>query len=288
MSGQVKNQHYIPRMYLKRFGTTGEKINVWDIRRGVILPNQNAQNFAARRYYYDAPKNALTDVLLEIRELFPDEIDSLLKSGNEQIVENALGRSESELVHILDQLNYDPAIMYKSQSMSKIIVFLHDLAYRSEAFRIATNKVQKATGNLGEYKGTENNLGKLAQLYYLSGLKPLLHTAEVLQQYSWYYGIVQGNSSLVISDNPAQAIATGFNDICFPISGQRAIILRINDSNAPLISADFPCDGIIQLSNQSVFAYNALQLSFANRYMFGNRKTLENLKALCVEKEIIR
>ena len=67
---------------------------------------------------------------------------------------------------------------------------------------------------------------------------------------------------LVISDNPAQGIMLGFNDICIPLCGDKAIIFRIADPDAPILSKDMPVENEITLSERSVFAYNAVQLSY--------------------------
>lgn len=85
---------------------------------------------------------------------------------------------------------------------------------------------------------------------------------------------------LVISDNPAQGIMLGFNDICVPLRGDKAIIFRIANPDAPILSKDMPVGNEIILSERSVFAYNAIQLSYANRFMFGDKMSLTILKTV--------
>ena len=85
---------------------------------------------------------------------------------------------------------------------------------------------------------------------------------------------------LVISDNPAQGLFLGFNDICIPLSGEKAIIFRVIAPDAPIISKDLPVGNEIQLTERSVFAYNAIQLSYANRFMFGDKASLVFLKMM--------
>lgn len=79
--------------------------------------------------------------------------------------------------------------------------------------------------------------------------------------YDWYEAVNNTDLDFVISDNPAQAVRLGFNDICFPISCNKAIIFRIKDKTEPLISKDMPVNGVINLSLNSVIAYNSMQLA---------------------------
>lgn len=122
----------------------------------------------------------------------------------------------------------------------------------------------------------ELHTGQETQLYQLLGISPLLKTAEKLEtRYLWYFGTVGGTQKLIISDNPAQGIWLGFNDICFPISGEQAIIFRVKNQNAPIISSDMPVQNEITLSDRSVLKYNIIQSSYANRFIFGDKESLQ-------------
>lgn len=51
---KTKNQHYVPRMYIKRFGYGTEdnpRISVLKKQEGIILHNQNPENFASKRFF---------------------------------------------------------------------------------------------------------------------------------------------------------------------------------------------------------------------------------------------
>ena len=73
----------------------------------------------------------------------------------------------------------------------------------------------------------------------------------------------------------------GFNDICIPLNGEKAIIFRVANPDLPVFSEDQPKGNEITLSERSVFAYNAVQLSYANRFVFGDKNSLMFLKAMC-------
>ena len=63
MGGQVKNQHYVPRMYIKRFSPDKKRICVWNLMKDTILIRQRPENYAAKRYFYDASKAELKQAL---------------------------------------------------------------------------------------------------------------------------------------------------------------------------------------------------------------------------------
>lgn len=287
MSGEVKNQHYVPRMYMKRFSPDQKRICVWNLMIDKILARQRPENFAAKRFFYDASKDELKEALREMEKLYP-ETSAIIESADEQFIEKGLSRMESEVSQILDSIYNNHKLLYEEANLQKLIIFFHTLAYRSEKYRDSLDNVKQQMLVHLEKLGISSNdvegmdkSGKDNQLYQLSGIAPLLRTAkQLVENYNWYIGTVAGPMKLVISDNPAQGIMLGFNDICLPISGDKAIILRIIDSEAPLISTDIPINNEIQLSERSVFAYNAIQLSYANRFMFGDKTSLTFLKMM--------
>lgn len=252
-----------------------------------IITRQRPENYAAKRYFYDADKVELKQALEEMAKLYPDAIP-VIDAADEQFVEKGLSRVEADVSKILDLICNNHEALYDEVNMQKLIIFLHDLAYRSEKYRDQLDNIREQTlmhlekmGITAEQVEGMDKTGKDNQLYQLVGIAPLLKTAKKLtENYNWYIGIVSGNMKLVISDNPAQGIMLGFNDICIPLSGDKAIIFRIIDPEAPIISKDMPVGNEIKLNERSVFAYNAVQMSYANRFMFGDKASLTFLKMM--------
>ena len=287
MSGKVKNQHFVPRMYMKRFAPDQKRICVWNLMEDKILTRQRPENYAAKRYFYDANKDELKQALKEMEILYPDAAP-IINAEDEQFIEKGLSRIEADVSPILDLISINHEALYNETNMQKLIIFLHDLAYRSEKYREQLDNIreqilthlEKLGVSLDQVKEIEQT-GKDNQLYQLVGVVPLLETAKMLlENYNWYIGIVSGNMKLVISDNPAQGIYLGFNDICIPLSGDKAIIFRVKDPEALIISKDMPVGNEIKLTERSVFAYNAVQMLYANRFMFGDKASLSFLKMM--------
>lgn len=114
------------------------------------------------------------------------------------------------------------------------------------------------------------------------GVKPLLETAHNLTEcYNWYFASVSGKLKLLISDNPLQGVIEHFNGICIPLSGNNAIILRIVDPGSPIISKDMLQNNKISLTERSVLAYNLFQLSYADRFIFGDKQSLLKMQRIC-------
>ena len=94
---KVRRQHYVPRMYLKRFGygnIDDEYISVLKLDNGTVLDNRKVENFAVANYFYDADKEQIAEILKEDLKVFPELCDNE-KLSDEQFPEHALAREES-------------------------------------------------------------------------------------------------------------------------------------------------------------------------------------------------
>lgn len=287
MEKQVKNQHYVPKMYIKRFSPNGKKISVWKLKENEILTRQEPGKYATRRYFYDTNEAELLEALKEMAKLYPEAV-AKADVRDEQFVEKALSRVEGATAAIMDALCKDSSLLFDEANMATLVIFLHELAYRSEKYRDTIDNIRSQTidflNKLGVDKDAVEEVektGKEVQLYQLMGIRPIVDTAKsLIENYNWYIGTVPGEMKLLISDNPAQGVMLGFNDICFPLCGDKAIIFRIANPDAPILSKDMPVGNEITLSERSVFAYNAVQLSYAKRFMFGDKMSLAILKMI--------
>ena len=65
----VKNQHYIPQFYLKRFGKD-EKIDAYDIKNKKFITNTNVSNFASKRFFYDIELEKLDEHISLLKKIY--------------------------------------------------------------------------------------------------------------------------------------------------------------------------------------------------------------------------
>lgn len=304
--GKVRRQHYVPRMYLKRFGygkKDDEYITVLKLDNGTVLDNRKVVNFAVANFFYDIDKEQLREILKEDLTVFPELCDSE-KLSDEQFTEHALSREESAVSKMLNELQEDLSKINESSNRSLMIIFLHSLAYRTKQFRdqmdAINNKTKEVLTSMCDNMGLDEEIkrktleancstGTNTQLYQILGIKPVLKTMQMLQNnYDWYEAVNNTDLDFVISDNPAQAVRLGFNDICFPISCNKAIIFRIKDKTAPLISKDMPVNGVINLSLNSVIAYNSMQLAEGQNFLFGTSNAIKCMKKMWEVSQTIR
>lgn len=289
-----RKQHYVPRMYLKRF-QDGDGLCVYDKTESQIRFRQNYEAYAHRNYFYDLPSKDLLPIILEY---FPNiderEAERLSK---QQFIENGLCSIEDHANTTLDALACGQSSLTDSDVQIKLISFLQLLSLRTVAQREEIAKIHSITAKwlsevnipkeqYGEYlrKVSENTSDKFSKIQQIRNLlDPTIcfdFSYMLLDRYNWYMGRVAPESdlSLVTSDNPAGMIAHGANDCCFPISLRKAVIFRAKDNSAPLFVKDMPVGDEIILSQDSVSIYNTLQEQMAQRELYGDRVSIESLK----------
>lgn len=284
---KVKNQHHVPKMYLKRFSDDGEHIDVWNIQNDAIIPHQKPSGYATKSYFYDTDVATLKSALAEMEEYYKSDFTSAI-NADEQFVEHGFVHSEGEMAAVFRDIDANHSLLHRETIRSKLTIFIHDLAYRTEAFRDQMDTVHDITEaalfqmNLDPEKFGKLHTGQEIQLHQILGITPVLKTAaQLANNYSWHFATISGLQNFIISDNPAAGAAFGFNDICFPLSAKTAIIFRVKDSDAPIISQDLPNqEGDITLSDSSVIKYNVVQRRYAKRFMFGKKDDLQVIQKL--------
>ena len=287
----VKNQHYIPQMYLKRFCEANNQLYAYDKlkRKGFYnLPRA----YAHEKYFYDLDPNTL----LQMLETYYPFIDSASRENlsQTQAIEKMLGRLEGAADSVLDKLNDDPSVLSDEDTQITLVHFLHSLSIRTVAQRSQIENIHHQTADwlkqfdisanpeIVEYvSSTPEEYSKKWQIERLLSPDAALEFAQmVMLNYDWYYGMVNSDLKLIISDNPVQMLAFGFNDCCFPISPKRAIIFRAQGDNVKILSHDKPEKGVIYLSMRSVFIYNLIQQSQAERFLFGDKISIQFLNGI--------
>lgn len=194
---KTKNQHYVPRMYIKRFGYGTEdnpRISVLKKQEGIVLHNQNPENFASKRFFYDTTEDVIEDVLKWDIEAFPSIKESKFYH-DEQLTEHTLSRMEGAYKELLDNLEATPEMIYDDKSRARFICFIHELAYRTKSFRDRMDTINSRTeevlnemcDNLGlsedtKRKTIEENCvpGINIQLENILSLGPTLQTMKML------------------------------------------------------------------------------------------------------------
>ena len=290
MAGTTKNQHFVPQSYMERFGENGQ-ISVYFKEDGRLLSNQSPRNYASERYYYDTSKDELEALMREQIELKP-ELKQYIDWDDPQMIEHYFSRSEDDTKKIFDRIEQEPSTIDDDGSIAKIVMFLHDLAYRNHAYRddiasinavtLQVMSAMKLTDREREYveKTYGQKQARSQQLHAITDITPVLQTNRKLLEYDMFFATTEKDARFLISDDPAYAVRLDFPEFCFPLSGKHALLFRKPNVVAPIMGTDSPVGDRVSISIPNVVRYNLLQFCFASRYIFGDELNLKQMKLL--------
>ncbi len=287
MGKETKNQHYVPQFYLRRFANEYDRICVYDLKEKELRDNQHPKKYAAGRYFYDVTKAELKEILKELVEFKP-ELEYQIDYDDDQFIEHYFSKSELDAQNIMNLVENEPHRLREKVFKQKLISFLYDLSIRTELLRKQFEYINSKQNELAEIVGARQLLidaeyqAKMSQLKSLFSVSNLYKIAEMLERnYDWYIGNNVSELSFITTDNPLPGLSAGFNDICFPISKSKAIVLRTKNNNGYLISKDMSKDGVtIDLSHRSVYLYNSYLIANGYRYAFGDKKSFLTMKGI--------
>lgn len=287
MNKKTKNQHFVPQFYLKLFAEENGKFSVWDIKKNLILNQQQPRNFAAARYFYDMDENQLKQVLEPLFILIPT-LKTKIDLSDSQFFEHYFSRCESNAKRMFDSILQNPEELFVKENQHMLILFLYSLSKRTEYFRkeliYLCNEINKHIEGM-KIQNKEKVEKYDAKSMHMSEILDIINMIEIdaffIEDYEWFIGYNKSDINFIIGDNPATDICTGMNDICFPISPRKAIIFRSKKHTNYLYSKDKSIDGkTIDLSLRSIILYDYVQISHSYRYCFGDKKTFDALNEI--------
>lgn len=292
--GNVKNEHYIPRFYLKRFSTERIKkayvIDVYNTKTHKRLLKQNVKNFACINKFYDIDNDEIKeqlDILFKFPNISNEDKTRILNDS--QFIEHYFSNVENEIKPLFDLIELNHNMVNEISFQAKFCIFIRDLSIRTNGFREQMTKI--TTTSLDQMKKlkiekirnynlnkTADELAKIEQLKALVSIPLLVKDATILlTEYNFYVGINNTNIPFIISDQPALFVFTKCNEICIPISSKTAIIMRAKGKNIKYLTDIIPSGYEIEFTEKNITYYNICQFSSANEYLFGNIKEIERM-----------
>lgn len=278
-------------MYLKRFCEDSNQLYAYDKieKRGYY---NTSRAFAHKKFFYDLDP----DVLKEILEKYFSFTDyrSAEKLSKIQVVEKLLGEIEGKTNSVLDKLDKDPSALQDDKIKIIVAIFIHSLSVRTIAQR---NQIYNAHSQLSDWlkrfdisnnqelvdfcNDTSEEYSKKWQIRRLLSPEIVIEFSNnLIKNYNWYYGVTNSVLRFIISDNPAEMIAFHFNDCCFPISPQKAIIFRAKGDNVKYFTHESYKNDIVNISSRSVYIYNVIQELQAERFLFGDKISIQYLMSV--------
>lgn len=289
----VKNQHYIPQFYLKRFGQNG-KIDAYDIEHKKLILNSNVSNFACERFFYDIDPNKLVSelsILKKIYNISDNDINYKKILDNPQFIEETFSKLENNMSEYLDKIENDFSLIKDEGFLSTFFIFLRTLSIRTSGYRRILGTITTQTTNWLNSLGIKEcanypldispeELAKVEQLKYIISIPQTYKKAiSFFYNYNIYIATNSNDLGFIISNEPFFHFELGFNDICFPINPHLAIIMQVqNVKDEYLICHIKPnSNGIINLSINDIIKYNIFQNHLMSKYIFGKESDIKNI-----------
>ena len=293
----VKNQHYIPKFYLKSFGENN-RVDVYDKIQDKFFPNAKVDRFGSQNYFYDVNidnnqiKKELDSMFNIYGHQYTDEEKDTMYN-NPQLIEEYFARVETDVSILFEEFKRNNNLIKDEIFLMKFYIFISGLAIRTAGYRDKLTYIneqlfsQVKSLGINEINGMDVNRDPkdVAKELQLKQIMSLAHTFENSKQFfnnfNFYVGINETGFPFIISDEVAFNVELSFNDICFPTTPKLAIIMRAKDTDPKYyISKDMPKENVITLTYKSIFAYNITQYYLAKRYVFGDKKEIQRLQLL--------
>lgn len=144
MDKAVKNQHYIPQMYLKRFCGSNNQLYAYDKHKKQGFYNL-PRAYAHKKFFYDLD----ADTLLAMLEKYYPFVDPISRENlsQTQAIEKMLARLEGAADSVLDRLNSDPSALFDENGQITLIHFIHSLSLRTVAQRSQIENIHHQTAD---------------------------------------------------------------------------------------------------------------------------------------------
>ncbi|MGJ8644029.1 MAG: DUF4238 domain-containing protein [Luteolibacter sp.] len=295
---EVKNQHYVPRVYLQRFANTKEQIWVYDkeLRNSF---QTNVKNVAAENRFYDSELLEVATGDKQFVERYLDHIEDKYAAVSESI----LGSLRSNKFKILSvrHRHFLAAYMVIQWMRTKEARIEHQ--QMTEVFQKIYQKMFSDRGltppphhELLDERPTE----EIARDLQNSGLldaKRISMMANVLYGHIWVIFEAPGGASFFTSDHPfvkrphivdplrgTDGIASNGIEIMFPLSPRYALTLYDRDYFSEVSSAD----GTLALMKDPEDAryYNQFQVFQSSRFVFARDNDFSDVEAIIERKPI--
>lgn len=305
IAGSVKNEHYVPRRYLKHFANN-KAFFVFDKEKEQVRSG-SIENYASERYFYDVDFEALKKDKLEQDPnfMFDPEIEEIMKEVDQQHIEKWFGENvetwlfdpiekiistyvmtnpqKLEIVDVVQDTDLDYLSLYMATQFVRSKEFRNYLVELNERLPLLLMKKmasQKKDTELLQYldqiklKIPNKNYEKLLHAQVLMDEETMCHFAEIFRSKIWVIGYNTTDTDFITSDNPIVRYGhlgkTGFNskgiEIVFPINTKLIICLR--DPSYFWFDQDMH-KHFCKLSEEEVNYYNSFQVLQSYRYVFG-------------------
>lgn len=284
----VKNEHYVPRFYLRRFANN-DKIYAYDLEKDNLFQT-NINKIGCNNYFYDVDSNVLKENLSEYKDIYKIPDDIFEKECEDiQFIEKALSRLEDKFSVLLNKFEMDYSIINDEEFLRTFFLFMYTQSIRTKGFRNGLENIASQTKIWLEKLNIKNvnypieleakDIAKLNQIKELLSLSSVYKKAlSFFDAYDIYIGVNNTDIDFIISDNPMSYFLVGFNDICFPVNSKLSIIMQVKEVKDEFKICCIKPDKskTIHLTKKEVIKYNVLQQYSNSKFLLGSEQALKN------------
>lgn len=309
MAGDTKKEHYVPQVYLRRFCSSPDKVNVYDKINNEIRINQPLINVASERYFYDvdlfayneelkARGEATLDVLFPgFEKTDPQYIEHMFGNGIEGAYEQKIGIVIDDLLKKGDWWLNNCYAITQEEKVFFALWAAHQFV-RTKSFRETVSKINQAAAQaVTEFANRDvpedekviasvrtDKIAKQAlHADMIMNTKTIAHFAEIMFLHSWIITVNKSKFPFVTSDNPITTIPHDFShgfagsgiaspkvEIFFPLSPYIGIMMFEKQHGFE----KYDCRSVICSDPETIMQYNYATLSNAHRLIVANTTDL--------------
>lgn len=320
---KVKNQHYVPRCYLRNFADRNDKDRIFIFDKVKLeVRKQRIENVASERYFYDIPFRDLIERVGSEKvkkDLGLESLEEVLNTEQEMerhFAQKVEGRFQKLLQHIISIYNlvqeksYNTALILNQKQKSELSILITIQIFRTKEFREFIIQmyergmkaiVDKAIRLENDEYSPENVKLKLRDeviplkhAEHLMDNEEIIEFANILNNHIWIIGVNRTSQPFYTSDFPvvkyshlggSAGYASQGVEIAFPITSN--LILIMYERTHVKLMEIFENRFIIMDRDEVVF-YNSKQVFQSYRQVYCLEDKFELAERICNEHPDIR
>jgi hypothetical protein len=251
----VKNQHFVPRVYLKKFASDAEQIWVLNKETSKLF-SANVKNVACEKYFYDIPQKYAQN------------------SDNVQIVEKALSRIEARFAQCRDDIlsAVEGGGWFSDELKQEFASHIGLQISRTKTQRNELSELrQKFDQKPRSDTSADQDVCDHARLMFSPESKDQTKTA--LLKCIWYIEINQSDKSFITSDVPvvynrSLGINSSKIEINFPLSPKHVLSIEGRSKYAGIAVRENIAYPVVE---QRVRRLNVRQICESDRQIYSDR-----------------
>lgn len=278
----------MPQFYLRNFSKNSNNlVDVYFKNHKKFKEKIHVKTICHKNYFYDLDDNNLIiENLSAFREYYKLNynigIDKKIIE-NPQYIEsvflNNLERESSNLIRTLLQSS-NGFQLQDIEIRAKLTLLFFNLQERSPFKRDSYNNIHRQMIDKFN-KFPEKTRNELNDKYlsspketHIRNMIKLPSNVKYIAEYEWTLVVIDSEKEFITSDNPA--VTFSMKEFCFPISINKAILIRPKDPNQRFFFTDKKNKKFVtKFSDKSVFINNIFQDAKSD-ILIGNSKSIKN------------